>query len=236
MKLRLGKLAARQDKRTLKFGDYGKKLPPAPDVADWYKTCGRLGVMLNDRWGDCVVAGYAHNIQTWTGADTGKPVVVPDKEILATYLKLTGGGDTGLVMLDSMKHWRKAGLAGHKIEAFVALDAKKPAQLKQAVWYFGGANVGIGVTDEDMAAFEAGKPWLRTSHEPGNHCVPIVGYDAEYVYSITWGKVQPMTWGYYRANCDESYCLLAKTDWTNEDAKSPNGFALDKLRRDIACL
>jgi len=38
--------------------------------------------------------------------------------------------------------------------------------------------------------------------------VTAVGYDAQYVYVVTWGRVQPMTWEFFVAYVDEAWTDL----------------------------
>lgn len=236
--LKLGKLAPRFDARTLRFGDYGKKLPPPPATTDWTTTAGRIGMMLNDQYGDCVVAGFAHTVQVWTGADAGRPVIIPDADILANYMQQTGGDDTGLVMLDSCKWWRKKGLSGHKIDAFVSLDHRAKDHFRSAIHLFGNAYVGVSLYQNDMGAFDKGKPWANRprGESIGGHCIPIVGYSRTNLFCITWGRVQPMTWAWAMSHIDEAYCLFGSLDWAGADKKAPNGFDVSALRSDLALL
>jgi hypothetical protein len=72
------------------------------------------GVMLNDREGDCTIAGEWHLEEAWTDY-LGHRYVQPDAAIHTEYRSLTGGADTGLALLDVLKPWSKRtehGLAG----------------------------------------------------------------------------------------------------------------------------
>jgi hypothetical protein len=45
----------------------------------------------NDTYGDCTMVAAAHMIQSWN-AQTGESLPVPvDQQVIAQYLKLTGG-------------------------------------------------------------------------------------------------------------------------------------------------
>ena len=238
MKLKLGKLAPRHDARTLLFARYASLLPTSPAACTWAPSIGALGVMDNDQYGDCVVAGYGHMIQTWTGADAGKPVVVPDKTILASYFKQSGGDDSGLVMLDACNYWRKTGLSSHKLSAYTAVRPLDSRDVRSAVHLFGGLYAGVSLYLDDMDAFQAGKAWSAKPNGSsiGGHCIPIIGYDPHWVYCVTWAKVQPCSWAWFNARCDEAYCLLAAKDWTGVDAKAPNGFDMAALKADLKAL
>ena len=55
--VRLGKLAPRRDPRTLRFAKYARALAPAPVKFDYSNRLGPLGMLANDRLGDCTAAG-----------------------------------------------------------------------------------------------------------------------------------------------------------------------------------
>ncbi len=64
--MKLGKLAARRDPRTLRLARYlAPALPPPPAQVDY--TCGvkDWGMMLNDRLGCCTIAAVGHAVQAW---------------------------------------------------------------------------------------------------------------------------------------------------------------------------
>ena len=68
--MRLGKAPARHDLRRMARATVAiSKLPPAPEAVDWTDGIATWGMMLNDRLGDCTIAGVAHAIQIATYAD-----------------------------------------------------------------------------------------------------------------------------------------------------------------------
>jgi hypothetical protein len=68
----------------------------------------------------------------------------------------------------------------------------------------------------------------------GGHCVIVVGYDAKYVYAVTWGEIKKMTWAFWLAYCDESYAVISPDFFIGE--KTPAGFDLATLRQDLAAI
>jgi hypothetical protein len=66
--------------------------------------------------------------------------------------------------------------------------------------------------------------------------VPVLGYDTSYLYVVTWGIVQRMTWGFFNRYVDESYAALA-SEWISQATqRSPEGFDLATLQSDLAAL
>jgi hypothetical protein len=65
--------------------------------------------------------------------------------------------------------------------------------------------------------------------------VPLVGYDADNVYAVSWGQVIPMSWDALAYYSDEAYGLIDST-WIAKDATAPSGLDLNALHaalRDI---
>ena len=56
------------------------------------------------------------------------------------------------------------------------------------------------------------------------HYVPIIGYDANYLYVVTWGQIQKMTWAFYDKYNDEAWVMLSQEMFNS--GKSPEGFDL----------
>ena len=79
MDYKLGKLPAVYDSRTLQLENYLNiaKLPPLPDATDWFAMTSPFPMAGNDQYGDCVVAGASHMVQTWSAnAGTDRKSVV----------------------------------------------------------------------------------------------------------------------------------------------------------------
>jgi len=74
-----------------------------------------------------------------------------------------------------------------------------------------------------MDDFGNGQPWARaTGQQLGGHAVPIVGYDADNVYIVTWGKVQSMTWGCYSDVVEEAWAAILP-EWLSSAGEDPEG-------------
>ena len=62
--MKLGRKAVKTDTRTLRLAKYlTPVLPPPPPAADWTKGIASWGMMLNDKLGDCTIAGVAHAVK-----------------------------------------------------------------------------------------------------------------------------------------------------------------------------
>ena len=148
---KLGKKPAHHDPRTLQMANY-LELPQIPAARDWTtKAAASWGMMLNDKLGDCTCAAVGHIIQAWSSNAAAKEITLPDQAILKTYEAVSGynpsdpSSDRGAVELDVLRYWRKTGVGGYKIDAFVALEPKNHLHVQASVDLFGGSYIGLAL-------------------------------------------------------------------------------------------
>lgn len=254
---KLGKQAAKHDPRTLKLSTYLKGLPVPPDNAGYIQGVRNWGFMLNDALGDCTVACAGHEMLQWS-TYAGHPFRPTDAQILQAYSAVSGytpgdpNSDVGAVVLNVLKYWRKIGIAGHKILAFVSVDPKNHTEVKQAIQLFGNVYLGIGlpITAQRPTTGVNGLPvWSMPKHGVsgdgapwswGGHACPAAGFGSDAkgntgLEVITWGQVYDMTWGFFDTYVDEAYCILS-LDWIDGFGTAPSGFDLATLQADLAAL
>lgn len=244
---KLGKLPVRHDPRTFLMADYlvPANLPAPPVQVDWAPAVKKpWGMMMNDKLGDCTCAAAGHMIELWTAnVNSAKTVVPADTQILKAYEVVSGynpvtkKNDNGAVELDVLKYWRKSGVGGHKITAFVALEPSNTDHVKIAVDMFGGCYIGLSLPLSAQTQTIWSVPTNGT-HGPGapgswgGHAVPVVAYDAHYLTVVTWGSLKKMTWTFWQAYCEEAYAVLSK-DFVNPKGQTPNGFDWATLAGDL---
>lgn len=228
MTLKLGKLPARIDNRTIPLkAILRKKLPPIPERFDLHETYGIHDnfMFLNDVYGDCVKAARAHQTLVFETIEQGAQIAITDEEVKAEYFEETGGSDSGLYLLDSLKDWRNNGWRiGDKIYtiyAFASVNWKDHEQVKACIYLLGGVNFGMMVFSRDIEQFEAGKPWELTPFPgmfEGGHGVYLCGYGPDGLTGMTWGRAQPMSWDFWDARIDESYGIVDNRNAWQEDS------------------
>ena len=108
---KLGKAPAKHDplKRTIKFSSLIKKMPKVPEVWDYdFNNNIKVPIVMfaNDQYGDCVLAGRAHQTLRFEATEQKKIIEISDDDVIKQYLIETGGKDEGLVLFDSLKRWR----------------------------------------------------------------------------------------------------------------------------------
>lgn len=242
--MRLGRKAIKTDTRTLALGDYlTSTLPPPPPTADWTKGITNWGMMLNDKLGDCTIAGVAHAIQVWT-ANTTSETTVPDATVESFYEKWDGydpqnpATDNGGVELDVLNAWRKDTFDGHQLLAFADPKFTNLTQIRQSIALFGGVYIGISlpITAQKQDVWDvvpkAGADGRKGSW--GGHCVFVPKYDEHGFTCITWGAPKTMTLAFWKKYCDEAHTLFGQ-NWLT-DKGSPAGFDQTQLEKDLAAI
>lgn len=234
--MKLGKLPHRQDKRTLKLTDYiaAGGLPTAPATLDLSGKVANWQMFANDRLGDCTCAAAGHMVELWTTLN-GAAATLTDDEVIALYDIVNGGSDNGAVELDVLNAWRQQGLAGHKLHAFTQVDHTNQNLVMTAANLFAG--VYIGAQMPLSAQQTIGELWTITNdgHDAGSwggHAMNVVGYDAQGVTLVTWGKLQHATWAWWDAYVDEAWSLLTE-DW---DKTTYLGLDFAQLETDLTNL
>lgn len=234
---KLGKLAPQFPVALKEMGAYAvRPLPQPPATIDWSKNVSVWPMDGNDVYGDCTMAAAAHMIQCWN-AQTNEPLPIPrEQQVIAQYMKLTHGQDTGLVESQVLKQWLTKGLWDNRIVGYAPVNVHNLDALKQAIAYFGGVYVGIQVPDNAQNQFRLGEPWTLVpgwQQQPieGGHAVPLVGYDDQYLYAITWGAVQKIGWDWWSTYGDEAWVILSEE---YDRAGKVGGLDVATLKNDLA--
>jgi hypothetical protein len=242
--MKLGKSLPVHDHRTLSFSDYVNTaaLPAAPEAYCYGETIAfnAWGMMANEIVSDCTLASAGHLIMAWTAAN-GAMVTPSDTEIITAYSAITGydpvtrQNNTGSNLVNVLNYWRKSGIANHKIAAYAALQPGNHNHIMQAVYLFGGCYIGLALpASATMQTVWTVPPGGATGQGApnswGGHAVPVIGYDSNGLTVVTWGTIKQLTWQFWDAYCDESYCIIS-ADFAGE--KAPNGFNMATLQADL---
>jgi len=242
--MKLGRKAIKTDSRTLRMVRYLTAALPAPPLAcDWTKGIKNFGMMLNDKLGDCTIAGCGHAIQVWS-ANTGSEITLFDSTVESYYEQWDGYNpndpetDQGGIELDVLNNWRKLGLAGHALLAYA--DPSSPSNLeevRQAINLFGGVYIGLSLplTAQHQDVWDVKGGSNARAGSWGGHCVYVPQYDAKSFTCITWGGLKTMTVAFWNKYCDEAHALLGQ-DWINSMGVDPQGFNLAQLQADLAAI
>jgi len=239
----LGKLPAREDSIRLKFSSIfrASKLPKPPPVFGHYQTVSSWGMFSNDKVGDCVWAGAAHEHKLWNLASRRGSVPFTDASVISDYSAVTGyrgtpDTDQGTDMQEAASYRRKTGVVDahgvrHQILAYMSLTPGDFDQLMLATWLFGAVGVGINFPDSAESQFDSHQPWtpVPSSHVSGGHYIPIVGRNSRgMAILVTWGRVHAMSREFYQLYNDETVAYFSP-EYVNANNLSPEGFDAEAL-------
>ncbi len=197
--------------------------PAVPAVVDWASKVISWPMYDNDRLGDCTCAALGHALEAWTTYSAGVTLTVPVSSVLALYEAVsgynpsTGANDNGAVEQNVLKYVQQSGLGGHKIRAFAQVNHTDLVEMKQALDLFGSVYLGFQVPQSAETQFSQGQPWSVVPGSPsvGGHAIDLQKWDADYIYAVTWGKLQPMTPEFWLTYGDEAWVIITE-DWINE--------------------
>lgn len=215
----------------------------APASVDWHSNVADWPMYLNDQLGCCTEAMVGHNLQNTSTYGDGATETITDDDVLKAYERVSGyrpddpSTDQGAVIQNVYNDWRKNGVGGHKALAFAEVDVSDLNEVKTAINTFGGAGLGITVTQQMMDDFNAGKGWTRAGGKSlGGHAIVAVGYDADGVDVVTWATVIRMTWTMFRKVCEEAW-IAVLPEWVNDQTgEDPLGVDLYGLGEALSAL
>ena len=197
----------------------------------------------NDTLGDCTIADVVHSSQVWSGMTHEAWTYCGDPATKAEYLKLTGGQDTGLVISQLLATWQTAGLGpvARKIDAYAPVHFVNVTEVKQTVEWFGSCRIGVNLPQSAMNQTNAGLPWAITGTAAdtqilGGHDVPVVGYDDLYLWVVTWGRLQAVTYGWFTSPTyvEEAWAVVPyQFEARGGDGR---GLALPRLTADVTSM
>jgi hypothetical protein len=255
MKRKLGKTHARH-KMVYKFTDIfdPSSLPTPPPVFGHHAAVEKFHMLGNDKWGNCVWAGAAHEEYIWSLEGNPDRTHITTQDTLEDYAAVTGFDytdktDNGTDMTEAAKYRQKTGIRDalnqrHRIDAFASLEVGNLDQVFLAIWLLGAVGIGLQLTqsaeDQSDANGEGntGVPWTVPAKRKvvGGHYVAGVGRDAQgNLLVVTWGTVQAMTPAYFERFNDEGVAYLS-LETLGAKSLSPEGYDADFLRELIGKL
>ena len=220
-----------------------------PVKSDWTpKVTVAWGMDGNDEVGCCTCADCSHQVMLWT-ANAGSIVIPTTEQTLELYSAITGYDpnapldengnnptDTGANIDDVCAYFKSTGYMGMKLDSYAPISRSNVDHIKWGIQLFGSVKTGIRVPANAQEQFNAGQPWhlgmLPFQPIEGGHDVPLVGYDADYVYCVTWGKVQAITYPWLAKYLDEVICPLSPL-WIESTGAAPSGLDMAALQKDM---
>jgi hypothetical protein len=174
----------------------------------------------------------------WNAEVHEKDPVPDDNEIANQYFAITGGQDSGAVEADVLQLWHTQGLfsPANKIAGYAPVNPRDIEAVHQTVALFGAAYIGVALPYNAQDQFQNGEPWTVEPDDQieGGHAVVIVGYDPHYLYAVTWGAVQKVTYPWFSRYCQETWCVLSQE--FSEAGHDSLGIDLAALQADLKAI
>jgi hypothetical protein len=223
---------------TFKFAAFSdrRKLPQPPRTFgnEEFLPKDGWGVLGNDKVGNCVIAGAAHETLLWCNVGQTATARFDETSVLADYSRIAGYDprrpetDQGTDMSEAASYRRRVGVRDadgnpHKVAAYLAIDADDVVAHYQALWLFEAVGIGFKFPMSAWRQFEKGLTWsvLKNASFDGGHYVPLVAKRRSLV-CVTWGKTQTLTRGFLERYNEESLAYISPEALKNQ--KSQEGF------------
>jgi hypothetical protein len=208
--------------------------PPIPKTIDYTPPePANLGMMLNNKIGDCTCAAFYHARQVWSFHSSGNVITDPDNNVLQLYTSVSGydpkapldaqgnnptdvGADEQTVVKYLYSTGAKTGPDGSgldKIRAFAKVDPKEHDDVKRTIVDCGIAYIAFVIPSswESTTNLQPAPIWdtkeYGTSKSNDTHAVILTGYDNDGFKLISWGKRFRMTTKFYQAFVSEAYAI-----------------------------
>lgn len=223
--MKLGLLPKEPDPRTLQFRDL--RLPgwAPPPTYSWdaeNPDAVPLPMFANDQYGDCVLAARAHQTLRFERSEAGVAPPITDAEVVGQYLRETGGADNGLVMLYSLRDWRRngwtAGAQSYRIHSFLEVQPQRHEEVREAMIVGLGVQFGIRMPISADDQRRVGQPWDVVAGPRaipgswGGHAMLACAYNDAGLWFVTWATRQFATWRWLDTYCDEAYLVIDDVD------------------------
>lgn len=250
MEYRLGKLPARNQIK-FAFANYFdlSALPKAPKTFGHPYAIKTWKMLANDKVGNCVFAGAAHETMMWSKVASNKLTNFNDESVISDYAALTGynpnspASDQGTDVLEAASYRRKTGIIDstkqrHLIYAYASLKTGNVSQLAVAAYAMGAVGVGLQFPASAFDQFQKHQAWypVKKSTIEGGHYVPCIGRDnmGNFII-ITWGQLAAMTPEFVMEYMDEGIGYIS-FEYLNNMKLTPENFNLAQLENDLLSL
>lgn len=233
----------------------GDSLPAAFGHGDLVAE-GEWGVLGNDRVGDCVFAGAAHETLVLGREGEHKPHF-DEGTVLGDYSALTGydpadpSTDQGTDMRAAAQYRRKTGIedsgyltpkepepSRHRIGAYLWLERGDVDQFWAALHTFSVAGIGYELPESAEQQFSEGKPWdvVRGSPIAGGHYVPAIGRrSGGFIDAVSWGKRIAITPRFYQRYMTAGLVYVSASV-LDDSGHTPEGLDRKQLLADLKAL
>ena len=248
MSFKLGRLPNDPAQPRVKLAAHLNAASPPPEAVSWAGVP-QWGMLLNDSLGDCTCAGDGHIVEILSFYGQGTETVVTDAEALAAYEAVGGYNpsagppgdnptDRGATVQAALSYLHDPGMAGVTVDAVAEVSVSDLGEMKTACAELGPLSAGVNLPAIAQQQFTDGQPWDVVADDggiEGGHCIVLCGYDQDFLYFVTWGKVQKATYAWWAKYGEEIWAVVSR-DWVSAKGQDPEGVDLAGLGADWAAV
>jgi hypothetical protein len=174
-----------------------QQLPRAVNLYARVSSYGTYGNADYPASADCSVAAVGYLLQTWSHSGP-----LRSAPFLAAYHQLDGDSQTaGLTDVQVLNYWQDHGIDGYRIRSWRFLGpTSSRVALERAVDEDGAlyAIIEIPISLPLTGTWSLANSPVGTG-VAGAHAAALVGYNRTGPVLVSWGRVQQVTWGWWRA-------------------------------------
>jgi hypothetical protein len=239
--IRLGLNKKELDPRTLRLKSVLKTvLPIIPETFNLDNVGLKDQRMFgNNVWGDCTIAGEAHQTLRFEQYEQGKLLNISDDEVLAKYWGDQGaiqrptrkflcysypGGwsskpDNGLDMITALKSWQKGWTCAgetYSIDAYGVIDPSNQQAVRTILYLLNGGYIALALplsakSQTIWDAVDDSQGGMAGSW--GYHCVYLTPkVTTEGLECATWGTYQRISWTFLAKYCYQCFGVIDQID------------------------
>lgn len=229
---------------------------PVPPARTYYSRAAASSlsnIFGNDVEGCCTISAVSHDEGIFT-ANSGGPIFIPTlDQVNVMYSRCEGppgfpAADNGCDEITVLDDYKTNGLAGHKCQNWMRVDATNVKQCMIALWLFENLYLTLELPDAYVNPFPSsnGFVWnVAGDPDPANGHAIIA---CDYNFSVpkypkfeiaTWGMTGYMTPGATMKYCTPQagggcYTILSQESINKAKNRAPNGLNFAQLEADFA--
>jgi hypothetical protein len=206
--VKLGLLPPIPDRPALSLPEGAAVLTPPPSHIDYFAKTPSLPIWGNDKYGDCVCAAIAHDLEVTSAVLTGRPIMVTTADVLDLYWRVNPDHvDRGCVLQVALEKTLAGGIGGHKPLCFAKFTPSLTG-LRAVTADFVSALIAVEI---DKAQEYPAKLWDAVkSPYAGGHgvCTGRFSSGPDRMGVATWGYIADMTDSFVASKVGEGWIIV----------------------------
>jgi hypothetical protein len=187
--------------------------PAVATTVNYAQSSPGYSLYENNNLDDCAVVAAANLAQTWN-AELNLPAGnISTSAVLSLFGRLGGGAANGVPLRSVVNAWGLSPLGGQAITSSGLINPDNIRLVKKSIYLLGGLYVEAELSPSaqwqmseglTVTGGPAGQPSLA-------HAFVLIGYDANYVDAVTFGRVVKISWSWWTSHAVQAWGLIPST-------------------------